>query len=125
MRLRVRGWGAESAAAWAILPSCVEEAESDRGVVVAPTPARKTPRDLPPRLRLVACDGDDPTSRSYPSMTDPRWQRIKDLFALALAARPEDVAAVLAAECGDDAQLRSQVESLLRANEAFAATPAG
>ena len=31
---------------------------------------------------------------------------------------------MLAAECGDDDQLRAEVESLLRANEAFAATPA-
>lgn len=56
-------------------------------------------------------------------MIDPeRWARIEDLFARAEELPPADRAAWLAAECGDDLDLRREVESLLVA--AGAAAPA-
>jgi eukaryotic-like serine/threonine-protein kinase len=49
-------------------------------------------------------------------MTDDRWQRVKALFQAAVEKSPAERAAFLAAEVGDDDQLRGEVESLLAAD---------
>jgi serine/threonine-protein kinase len=46
-----------------------------------------------------------------------RWDRVKQVFQSALERSPETRAAFLADACGDDAPLRVEVESLLRAHE--------
>ena len=51
-----------------------------------------------------------------PRMTAQRWQRLEDLFHSMLALPPEQRAAALAEACGDDDQLRVEVERLLRAD---------
>jgi serine/threonine protein kinase/tetratricopeptide (TPR) repeat protein len=56
-----------------------------------------------------------------------RWERVKRVFQAALERSPETRAAFLADACGDDAPLRVEVESLLRAHEqagSFAERPA-
>jgi eukaryotic-like serine/threonine-protein kinase len=56
-----------------------------------------------------------------------RWDRVKRVFQAALERSPERRAAFLADACGDDAPLRVEVESLLRAHEqagSFAERPA-
>jgi serine/threonine protein kinase/Tol biopolymer transport system component len=50
-------------------------------------------------------------------MTSERWQHIDRLFHATLECAPEKRAGVLAEACGDDADLRNEVESLLRAHE--------
>jgi serine/threonine-protein kinase len=45
-----------------------------------------------------------------------RWQRVREVFAAAQARPPEERAALLARLCGEDAALRSEVESLLAAD---------
>jgi eukaryotic-like serine/threonine-protein kinase len=47
-----------------------------------------------------------------------RWQAIEAVLAAALQARPEDCPALLDRLCGDDAELRREVESLLAAHAA-------
>ncbi|MET0552815.1 MAG: serine/threonine-protein kinase [Vicinamibacteria bacterium] len=49
-------------------------------------------------------------------MTDPGWQRQKDLFQKALALAPAARAAFLDAACADDHALRREVEELLDAH---------
>ncbi len=49
-------------------------------------------------------------------MTDPRWQRIKEIFAQAAARPAGEREAFLAKACGGDETLRAEVESLLRAH---------
>ncbi len=46
-------------------------------------------------------------------MTPERWQQVSDLFASALERGPREAAAFLEEACGDDAELRAEVESLL------------
>ena len=46
-------------------------------------------------------------------MTAERWGRIEALFHAALEQEPASRAAFLAGSCGDDADLRREVESLL------------
>jgi hypothetical protein len=46
-------------------------------------------------------------------MTEDRWQRAQELFEQALNRRPEERASFLTEACGDDAELRAEVESLL------------
>jgi serine/threonine protein kinase/tetratricopeptide (TPR) repeat protein len=46
-----------------------------------------------------------------------RWQRIQDVLADAIECAPGDRPALLDARCGDDAALRSEVDSLLAAHE--------
>lgn len=46
-----------------------------------------------------------------------RWARLDELFHMALAQDPERRGPVLDHACGDDAELRAQVEALLRAHE--------
>src|SRR5437867_9372049 len=60
-------------------------------------------------------------------MTPERWQQIKALFETARQQRPDDRAAWLAASCGDDHALRTEVVRLLAADDragAFLETPA-
>ena len=60
-------------------------------------------------------------------IANARWLRIKALFAGALDQPPEAVAAWLDAQCGDDAELRRDVESLIashRSDPGFMETPA-
>jgi hypothetical protein len=45
-----------------------------------------------------------------------RWEKIEDLFHAALERAPGERDSFLAAVCGADADLRSQVEALLRAH---------
>ena len=46
-----------------------------------------------------------------------RWTRVNDLFHAALARPLSDRDAFLALECGDDGELRAEVESLLAAHD--------
>lgn len=46
-------------------------------------------------------------------MTGDRWQRTQDLFEEALARQPDERASFLNKACGDDPELRAEVESLL------------
>jgi len=50
-------------------------------------------------------------------MTSERWQRIDRLFHRALDCAPENRANLLSEACHGDADLRNEVESLLRAHE--------
>ena len=50
-------------------------------------------------------------------MTPESWQRIKQIFHLALQYEPERRGAFLSLECGDDELLRKEVESLISAHE--------
>ena len=50
-------------------------------------------------------------------MTPQRWQQIKSLFNAALERPPEDRAAYLHEHCGNDIELREDVESLLRTHD--------
>ena len=50
--------------------------------------------------------------------SDERWQRIWEVFEQALERPEADIPVWLAAECGDDAELRREVESLLTAHGA-------
>jgi tetratricopeptide (TPR) repeat protein len=46
-----------------------------------------------------------------------RWRRLEDIFHEALECAPTERAALLTAACGDDTELRAEVESLLDAHE--------
>ena len=50
-------------------------------------------------------------------MNAERWQRVKELFQLAIVRQPAERASFLAASCNDDETLREQVQSLLRSHE--------
>jgi tetratricopeptide (TPR) repeat protein len=59
-------------------------------------------------------------------MSPERWRRIEDLYAASLAHPPADRARLLASWCGDDGDLRRDVEGLLAAYDsdpAFIETP--
>ena len=47
-------------------------------------------------------------------MTDERWDRLQELFEEALKRKAEDRDAFLNEACGDGAELRREVESLLK-----------
>jgi eukaryotic-like serine/threonine-protein kinase len=49
--------------------------------------------------------------------TKQEWQKVKDLFGAALERTPAERAAFLQEACGEDASVRGEVESLLRAHE--------
>src|SRR5215472_225735 len=60
-------------------------------------------------------------------MDQERWRRVKDLFYAALEHEPEARRAFLDVACGEDADLRRQVELLLAKEEkagSFLETPA-
>ena len=48
-------------------------------------------------------------------MEPSRWQQIREIFAAAAALEPAERPAFVAAQCGSDAELRREVESLLAA----------
>ena len=48
-------------------------------------------------------------------MTPERWQQVKFVLASALERGPEERSRFLAEACGGDAELRRQVDSLIRA----------
>ena len=48
-------------------------------------------------------------------MSEARWEQIKRIFNAAMERPHAERAAFLDAECGDDAELRREVESLVRA----------
>ena len=50
-------------------------------------------------------------------MTPERWQKAKEIFQAALERRPESRAAFIASACGDDSDLRQEVESLISVHE--------
>ena len=61
-----------------------------------------------------------------PAMTPEQWQRLKALFGEALELGGDQRRAFIDKSCGADAQLRSELEGLLRSSEtgdAFLATP--
>jgi Tol biopolymer transport system component len=63
---------------------------------------------------------------SRPSADAERWRRVEKVLDAALACEPSQWRAVLDARCGDDAELRREVESYLGrvgAAESFLATP--
>jgi serine/threonine protein kinase/tetratricopeptide (TPR) repeat protein len=61
------------------------------------------------------------TAEPGPSLTPARWQRIKELFGLALERESDQRAAFLQQACGDDSELRAEVESLLESAESYGA----
>jgi serine/threonine protein kinase/Tol biopolymer transport system component len=59
-------------------------------------------------------------------MTPERWREITGIFHAALAREDDDRRAFVAAQCGDDAALRGEVEAMLAAHQApgpFSGTP--
>src|SRR5579871_1772231 len=50
-------------------------------------------------------------------MQSERWQRIENIFQSAIDCAPDQRPALLDSACGDDAELRDEVESLLALNE--------
>ncbi|MFQ5411416.1 MAG: hypothetical protein ACE5EC_03940, partial [Phycisphaerae bacterium] len=49
-------------------------------------------------------------------MSDRRWSQMRDVFGEALQRPPDERAAFVADACGDDAELRSEVEALLESD---------
>lgn len=67
-------------------------------------------------------------NRPGPPLSPDRWHQIEALFERALDVPAEQRAELLRQACGDDAELRAQVERLLEAEQAsagFLAEPAG
>src|SRR6476659_840442 len=50
-------------------------------------------------------------------MTPERWQQVKEVFALAVKYPPEKRSSFLQERCANDTELRSEVESLIAAND--------
>ncbi|MDQ3801949.1 MAG: protein kinase, partial [Acidobacteriota bacterium] len=50
-------------------------------------------------------------------MSPERWQRIEKIFEAALALPPPERESFLALACGEDVELRAQVEAMLAADE--------
>lgn len=55
-------------------------------------------------------------------MTSDRWQRVQELFEEALSREPAEATTLLEEACGDDAELKEQVESLLSHHRKASAT---
>ena len=55
-------------------------------------------------------------------MDREQWQSVQRIFTAAVAAESPELEELLAAECSDDAELRAEVESLLRAHRRVSAT---
>ena len=64
-------------------------------------------------LPIKPVSGGSGTPRIQPLLTPQRWQKIKELFSLALEREPEQRAALLDEVCEGDEALRTEVESLL------------
>jgi len=56
-------------------------------------------------------------------MTPQRWSRIKEVFAVARETREEDRSAYLDSACGDDGELRAEVEHLLAKDDSPSLQP--
>lgn len=54
-------------------------------------------------------------------MTSPHWERVKEIFGAALERAEPERSSYIAAECGNDEELRREVESLLGADQAAGA----
>ena len=65
-------------------------------------------RRLPP--------GDGARRLAAAAMSTERWERVQQIFAAAIDCDPGTLNAVLDRECGGDADVRRQVESLLEAH---------
>ena len=50
-------------------------------------------------------------------MTPERWKQVKEIFHSAIRFGPEERSGFLASACGDDDQLREEVESLILSHE--------
>jgi serine/threonine protein kinase/tetratricopeptide (TPR) repeat protein len=61
--------------------------------------------------------GGSGSAQVQPSLTPERWQKIKEIFSLALEREPNQRAAFLDEACAGDESLRSEVESLLTSAE--------
>jgi serine/threonine protein kinase/TolB-like protein/Flp pilus assembly protein TadD len=61
------------------------------------------------------------TAEPSPFLTPARWQQIKELFSLALERDADQRADYLQQACGDDEELRAEVESLLDSAESYGA----
>src|ERR1700730_3456098 len=77
----------------------------------------------------VALSPDGGRTHPGPLMTDEagRWERVKQVFQDALDRTPDERLAFLREDCGDNRDLRAEVDSLLLAHEAagsFAKRPA-
>ena len=57
-------------------------------------------------------------------MTPERWEVVSDLFEAALEREPHERSAFLTRMCGDDGELRTEVESLIREHESGGELPA-
>jgi hypothetical protein len=57
------------------------------------------------------------SSQGVTSLGAERWQRLKDLFAAALALPRSQRAAFVAGSCGQDAELHVRILELVRAAE--------
>jgi serine/threonine-protein kinase len=57
-------------------------------------------------------------------MTPERWEVVSDLFDAALRREPHERSAFLTRTCGDDGELRAEVESLIHEHEASGEFPA-
>jgi serine/threonine protein kinase/tetratricopeptide (TPR) repeat protein len=66
---------------------------------------------------ITPVSGDSGAPGIQPSLTPQRWQKIKELFSLALERAPEQRASLLDQVCEADHALRSEVESLLASAE--------
>src|SRR5215472_2888614 len=61
------------------------------------------------------------TAEPSPALTPARWQQIKELFSLALERDADQRASFLEQACGDDQELRAELESLLASAESYGA----
>jgi len=50
-------------------------------------------------------------------MKPERWQQLKQIFQAALERNPAERSAFLHQACGDDAELRNEIESLISSHE--------
>ena len=60
---------------------------------------------------------------NYPQTSNDsarRWQRAKQIFSEAIEGAPENRSQILDRECGADAELRAEVESLIESYESAA-----
>src|SRR5215204_4362590 len=63
----------------------------------------------------MAVSRDD---RQHPMNSPERWQELKDILYSALEVERNERAAFLDEKCGDDDELRREVESLIKAHDA-------
>jgi hypothetical protein len=50
-------------------------------------------------------------------MDERAWRRVKEIFHRALGVPPGERAALIERECGDDAELRAEVEAFLESHD--------